>query len=361
MSISCGIVGIPNAGKSTLFNLLTSIQVEIASYPFSTVNPNTGVVPLEDDRLLSLSRALGSSKVTFAYLKVVDVAGLVEGASRGEGLGNQFLAQIREMDLVIHVIGEFNLSGGENNFEQSLLNKARVVNLELILADLATVEKRLESVERKSKSGQKEILAQKELLRRLYLHLNSENPVHSFSRTDWEEETIKELHLLTDKKVIYVLNREEKNLNKEIPEDFAEFIKEEDAPLVEVCARLELELTELEEEEKKEFQQEYQINEDSPRKIVNMCYSRLGLITFFTVKGEEARAWLIGEGTSAVDAAGKIHTDMKKGFRSAEVVPWNDLVEAGSLASAREKGKTRVEGKDYRVEDGDVLFVRFST
>ena len=361
MSISCGIVGLPNAGKSTLFKLMTSVPVEIASYPFSTVDPNTGVIPLEDQRLNELYRVAQSSKVTYARLTVVDVAGLVKGASRGEGLGNQFLAQIREMDLIIHVVGDFNLEESLPGGEMSLnpVEKARDVNLELILADLSTVEKRWDKTSRKSKSGEKEVLEEQELLERLYRHLNNELPARSFPRSQKEARYMKDMNLLSDKRVVYVLNRGEEKINQEIPPDFYEFVKKEEAPLIPVCAKLELELKDLEEDEKEIFKQEYSLQKEALPEIIRACYRQLEMITFFTVKGEEARAWLAQEGTTVIEAAGKIHTDMQKGFRAVEVVSCQDLIEAGNLAAARESGRARVEGKDYRVNEGDVLFIRF--
>ena len=360
-SLNCGIVGVPNAGKSTLFKLLTSLPVEIAPYPFSTVKPNTGLVPIEDSRLKTLSEVMGSAKTTFASIKTVDVAGLVKGASRGEGLGNQFLAQLREMEVLLHVLGEVDWSSKADLQPTQVIERAREVNMELILADLETVEKRSAKSAKVARLGDKEAQAEQDLLNRLKEHLDQENPAKTFARkSKGEEKILSELNLLTDKKMLYILNRDENHINQPVPSEVKEFVEHQHASLVTICCKLELELRELSEEERAVFQEEFNLYGEPIKEMVDACYQLLNLVTFFTVKGEEARAWLITEGTSAWEAAGKIHSDMQKGFRSVEVIKWNDLVAATTLSKAREEGTTRVEGKDYAVTEGDVLFVKFS-
>jgi len=361
LSLSCGIVGAPNAGKSTLFKVLTSIPVEIASYPFSTVKPNTGLVPLEDERLVALAEVMGSNKTTFASFKVVDVAGLIKGASKGEGLGNQFLAQIREMEVLLHVIGEFSLNSEESELTSQVIDLAREVNLELMLADLEAVEKRISKIEKVARLGDKESKAEIDLLERIKQHLNGENPARTFIRNSAEDKILKEINLLTDKKVLYVLNRDEENINQGVPYQIKEFVERQNASLVTVSCRLELEIRELDDNEREVFKKEFDLYRDPVKEITDTCYHLLGLITFFTVKGQEARAWLVSKGTTAWEAAGKIHSDMQKGFRSVEVINWNDMVRANTLARAREEGTARIEGKDYAVQEGDVLFVKFSS
>jgi len=274
-------------------------------------------------------------------------------------LGNQFLAQLREMEALLHVLGEFNLGGDSLEAPAKAVEQAREVNLELILADLETVEKRKTKIAKVARLGDKKYQSEQELLERLGQHLDQERPARTFPRSDVENQVIQELNLLTDKKVLYILNRKEDSIKREVPGEISEFVSQQDSSLVTISSKLELELRELEEEEKKAFQQEFDLYKDASREITKACYHLLELATFFTVKGEEARAWLIPRGTSAWGAAGKIHSDMQKGFRSVEVINWSDFIEAGSLIRAREKGSSRVEGKNYTVEDGDVLFVKF--
>ncbi len=360
MSLSCGIVGAPNAGKSTLFQLLTSIPVEIAPYPFSTVNPNRGLVPIQDDRLEQLAYTVGSSKTTFASLQVVDVAGLVKGASQGEGLGNQFLAQLREMDLLIHVLGEFSLTGEGKEPPESMVDQARDVNVELILADLETVEKRISKTAKVARLGDRGAKKEQEFLERLKNHLDKEKPARTFIPASGEEHFMEELHLLTNKQVLYVLNRDEDSMNEEVSVVIKNYVESQKAPWLSISCKLEQELRELNEEEREAFQEEFSLTKDMVKVIVDRCYELLQLITFFTIKGEEARAWLIQKGTTAWQAAGKIHTDMQTGFRGVEVINWEELVKAGGMARARETGSSRAEGKDYQVKEGEVLLIRFS-
>lgn len=351
MTWSCGIVGLPNAGKSTLFRALTALDVTIESYPFSTINPNKAVVPLPDPRLTALAKVCGSSKVTPATIEIIDVAGLVKGASKGEGLGNQFLGNLREVDLLIHVVAGFNaelVSGSDR------VSQIETVNLELCLSDLESLFRRRQKVEPKVKSGDKEALLELHLLARLEEHLNQGKPLRECQFHDEELHIVKQLSLLTNKEMVYVFNTDE---NSFLKPDISFFPS--GSVVIPMCARLEAELVDLDPDEREPFLVAYGINENQTSVLLEQCYRKLKLITFYTVKGDEARAWIVPESTNALQAAGKIHTDMEKGFINVEVIPWDLMCTEGSLVKIREKGLGRVEGKNYQVHDGDVLFIRF--
>ncbi len=360
LSVSCGIVGLPNAGKSTLFKALTSIPVLINNYPFTTIKPNVGLVPLGDERLDSLASITEPEKITPAYLKFVDVAGLVKGASRGEGLGNQFLGNLREVDLLIHVIADYESGIRRSASGEELIEKAETVNQELILADLATVERRISKIEKKAKSGEKDAAKELKGLKRGYAHLNDGRLLATMEKEGDEPVPVKELNLLTDKRSVYVLNRSESNIHEEIPPEMNRYAAMQKALLTAVCAKLEVELQELDTEERELFLAAYKLEKTALYNIADICRRVLGLITFFTIKGSETRAWLINNSTRAIDAAGEVHSDMQKGFIAAEAISFDALMDCGSLAAAREKGMARIEGKNYIVRDGDVLFFRFS-
>jgi GTP-binding protein YchF len=360
LSVSCGIVGLPNAGKSTLFKALTSIPVLIKDYPFTTIEPNVGLVPIVDERLDSLALISKPEKITPAYLKIVDVAGLVEGASRGEGLGNQFLGNLREVDLLIHTLADYEKGLQGSASGEELVEKAETVNQELILSDLAAIERRISKTEKKTRGGED---AAEELasLKRAHVHLNNGQPLVMMEMSGHEVDFLQESNLLTGKRSIYVLNRNEENVHDEIPLEIKEYAERQKASLAVVCAKLEAELQELEPGERELFLTEYKLGKTALNNIVDICRKALGLITFFTIKGVETRAWLINDGTRVGVAAGKVHSDMQKGFISAEAISFDKLVECGSLAAAREKGLIRTEGKNYVVHDADVLLFRFSS
>jgi len=351
MAWSCGIVGLPNAGKSTLFKALTALDVSIESYPFSTINPNKAVVPIPDQRLSELAALCDSQKVTPATITVFDVAGLVEGASRGEGLGNQFLGHLRDVDLLIHVVAGFEQPGSDYLDPAARLE---IVNLELNLADIEVISRRRQKLEPKLKSGDQSAQYELDLLSTLEEHLNLGTALRDLSFSREDELYLDQLSLLTRKDMLYVYNLNEAYF---LDPDCSFFPA--NSPVVPMCASLEAELTELPAEERKSFLRAYGLQESRTEKLLQDCYKDLGLITFYTVKGNEARAWVVPSGIRAVNAAGRVHSDMESGFINVEVIEWKALLSEGSLARAREKGICRVEGRDYPVKDGEVLFFRF--
>lgn len=361
-----GVVGLPNVGKSTLFNAITNAGAQAANYPFCTIEPNTGVVAVPDARLAVLDAMYRPKKVTPAAIEFVDIAGLVKGASRGEGLGNKFLSHIRECDAIVHVVRCFD----DDNIihVDGSVNPTRdmeTINLELIFADMETVKKRADKAEKLVKTGDKKYAAEGELARRLYAHLEGGKPARTFSMTDAEREVIRDYFLLTLKPVIYAANISEDDVNKnpmDIPyvravEDEA---KAENAEVLVISAQIEEEIAQMEESEKQEFLEELGIEKSGLDRLVSACYRLLGLISFLTAGEDECRAWTITNGTKAPQAAGKIHTDFERGFIRAEIVPFETLKELGSMAACKEKGLVRSEGKDYVMQDGDVTLFRFN-
>jgi ribosome-binding ATPase len=351
MAWSCGIVGLPNAGKSTLFKALTALDVTIESYPFSTIDPNKAMIPLPDQRLFNLAQICGSEKATPAAIEIIDVAGLVAGASRGEGLGNQFLGHLRNVDLLIHVLAGFDPLADQVLDSSSRL---KVINLELSLADLEAINRRKVKIEAKLKSGDKEINRELATLNRLEAQLDEELPLRKLSFSEDERVLLGHLALLTLKEMVYVYNLDEHLL---INPDLSFFPPDSD--VIPMCARFEAELAELPLEERELFMVEYGIKQSRSEKLLEACYKRLNMSTFYTVKGKETRAWVIPAGTKAIEAAGKVHTDMERGFINAEVICCENLLEEGSVTKARDKGLFRTEGRDYQVKDGDVIFFRF--
>ncbi len=357
--LSCGIVGLPNVGKSTLFNALIKKQsAEASNYPFCTIDPNTGIVDLPDPRLAVLSKASKSKKIIPANVSFVDIAGLVKGASKGEGLGNKFLSNIRETDAIVQVVRCFedenivHVAGQINPIDD-----IEVINLELILADLQMAENSLVKLEKNSK-GKKESPLAIATLKKVIEHLNNNLPVRSLDLNDEELESLTIYSFLTQKKVIYVTNVSEDDLpsmdNKyvQMVRDYAE---KEGSIVVSICAKLEEELAQLAEEESQEYLKELGLVETGLNRLIKVCFKTLGLITFLTTGEQETRAWTIVQGTKAPEAAGKIHTDIQKGFIRAETIAYDDFVELGSRSAAKDSGKARAEGKDYIVADGDVI------
>lgn len=356
--LSCGIVGLPNVGKSTLFNALTKAGAASSNYPFCTIDPNVGVVLVSDPRLEVLSKFSESQKIVYATMQFVDIAGLVKGASKGEGLGNQFLSHIREVDAIVHVVRCFE--GGDVIHVEGDVNPIRdveVINLELILADLQSAENSYQRLEKQAKS-KKELLPTVSLLKKVIDHLNLEKPLRSLNLTVEETELLRPYPFLTQKKVLYVANVSEEDLphleNKHV-QKLREFAHQEGNEILPICAKLEAEIVELPEEEQKDFLASMGLGQTGLDRLIHQCFDMLGLITYLTTGEIETRAWTITKGTNAVLAAGKIHTDIQKGFIRAEVVSYEDMVTYNGRQGAKEAGRLRAEGKEYIVKDGDVL------
>ena len=356
--LSCGIVGLPNVGKSTLFNALTSNQAAASNYPFCTIDPNVGVVDVEDPRLQVLSDLSHSAKIVYATMQFVDIAGLVEGASKGEGLGNQFLATIRETDAIVHVVRCFDssdiihVSGAVDP-----LRDIQVINLELCLADLQMVDKVIAGLEKQVKS-KKELVPLIACLVRIRTHLNDSKPVCTFEMTDEEREMVKPYQFLTQKKVLYAANVSEKDLptlENEYVRQVRQYAEAEGNKVIAICAKIEEEIAQLPFAERKEYLESIGLTQSGLSRLIKASFDMLGLINFLTTGEMETHAWTIQKGTTALDAAGKIHTDIQKGFVRAEVVSYDSFVKYEGRNGAREAGKIRFEGKEYIVQDGDVI------
>jgi GTP-binding protein YchF len=363
MSLQVGIIGLPNSGKSTIFNAITRAGAPVAGYPFCTVDCNVGVVAVPDERLGQVASSADCAKVVPADLRVVDIAGLVEGAHHGEGLGNQFLAHIREVDALVHAVRCFSSPDVAHvRAEIDPEKDIDVVNLELELADMAVVERRKERISKAASSGDREKAKELDLLVRIEEGLNKQMPVRLLEFTPAEEEILAGLFLLTAKPVIYLANLGEEELGNDGKwvSAVSKVAAEEGAELVSFDAKLEAEIEELEPQEVSEFLEAYGIEKLGVEEFISRCYALLGLITFFTTESGECRAWPLRAGSTAIQAAGKIHTDMERGFIRAEVIDWSEFTKYGSFHVARDKGAVRIEGRDYLVRDGDVILFRFS-
>ena len=360
-----GVVGLPNVGKSTLFNAITKAGAESANYPFCTIEPNVGIVDVPDERLEKLAQLYNSKKITPAQIEFVDIAGLVKGASLGEGLGNKFLSHIREVDAIVHVVRCFenaNITHVEGNIDP--IRDIEIINLELILSDLESVTKRLEKAVKLVRGGDKEAKQEMDLLEKIKTTLEQEKPARSITFNKDEQKIVKGFFLLTTKPVLYVANISESDIGKEEKNPMVikvqEYAKQENALVIPLSCKIEEELRMLDPEDREMFKEELGIQEEGLSKLIKSSYQLLGLMSFLTAGEKEVRAWTIVKGSKAPQAAGKIHTDFEKGFIRADIVSYDDLIALGGYNQAKEKGKVASVGKDYVMQEGDVCLFKFN-